>query len=71
MNTKIKIIILALFVLIGASGILLVSISRASLEIMKKEDREGRLRTEPVIINDLQVHKLPQSRMLPSNVFIG
>ena len=69
MNTKIKIIILTLFVLIGASGILLVSISRASLEIMKKEDREGRLRTEPVIINDLEIYKLPQSRMLPSNVF--
>ena len=53
-----------MFVLIGAGGILLVSISRASLEIMIKEEREGKLRTELVIIDSVEIYKLPQSRIL-------
>ncbi|MDD3998695.1 MAG: DUF5667 domain-containing protein [Candidatus Shapirobacteria bacterium] len=58
---------LALFVFALAGGILLISISRASLEIMSKEEREGRLRTEPVIIDDVEIYKLPQSQTLPKS----
>jgi len=58
-----------LFILIGAGGILLISTSRASLEIITKEEREGKLRTEPVIINNEEIYKLPQSRILPDNKY--
>jgi len=58
-----------LFILIGAGGILLISISRASLEMMTKEEREGKLRTEPVIIDNVEIYKLPQSRVLPDNKY--
>ncbi len=56
-----------MFVFTLAGGILLISISRASLEIMSKEEKEGRLRTEPVIIDGVEIYKLPQSQILPSN----
>ena len=60
---------MALLILIGAGAILLVSISRASLEIMNKEEREGKLRTEPVIISDIEIYKLPQSWVLLDNKY--
>lgn len=56
-----------MFVFTLANSILLVSISRASLEIMSKQEREGRLRTEPVIIDGVEIYKLPQSRVLPNS----
>lgn len=55
--------------MIGASGLLVISITRATLEIMNKDDKENVLRTEPVIINDRVIYKLPQSRVLPDNMF--
>ncbi|HEX7542611.1 MAG TPA: DUF5667 domain-containing protein [Patescibacteria group bacterium] len=58
-----------MFILIGAGGILLISISRASLEMMTKEEREGKLRTEPVIIDNVEIYKLPQSTVLPDNKY--
>lgn len=54
--------------MIGAGGILLVSVSRATLEIMTKDEREGRLRIEPVIVQDKTIYKLPQTNMLPDNM---
>jgi len=47
----------------------MVSMSRASLEIMAKDEKEGNLRIEPVIIQDKTIYKLPQTNMLPDNVF--
>lgn len=63
--------LLLLAVLIGATIIMFVSVSRATLEIMSKDDREGRLRIEPVIIRDQVIYKLPQTNMLPDNIFYG
>lgn len=56
-------------VLIGASGILLVSLSRATLEVMTRDEREGKLRVVPVIVQDRTIYKLPHTNMLPDNVF--
>ncbi|HBP51621.1 TPA: hypothetical protein DD455_04810 [Candidatus Shapirobacteria bacterium] len=67
MNIKTLIVIFAVF--IGAAGILLVSMSRATLEIMNRDEREGRLRVEPVFFEDKIIYKLPQTNMLPNNVF--
>jgi hypothetical protein len=58
-----------LIVFIGAAGIMLVSMSRASLEVMNKDEREGRLRVEPVIVGENIIYKLPQTNMLPDNFF--
>jgi hypothetical protein len=63
--------LLLLAVLIGATIIMFVSVSRATLEIMSKDDREGRLRIEPVIVRDQVIYKLPQTNMLPDNIFYG
>lgn len=56
-----------MLVLALGGGILLISISRASLEIMSKADAEGKLRTEPVIIDNVEIYKLPQSQILPKS----
>lgn len=62
--------ILILMALIGiTAGILLVSLSRASLEVMNRDEREGRLRVVPVIIDGRTIYKLPQTNMLPNNGF--
>jgi len=37
--------------------------------MMNKEEREGKLRTESVIINDIEIYKLPQSWTLPDNKY--
>lgn len=66
-----KKILIILVVLIGAAGVLIVSMSRASLEIMAKDEKEGNLRIEPVIVQDKTIYKLPQTNMLPDNVFYG
>ncbi len=58
-----------MFVLALGGGILLISISRASLEIMSKEEKEGRLRTESVIINEVEIYKLPQSQVSRSSAY--
>ena len=63
--------LIILVTLVGAVGILFVSVSRATLEIMIKDEREGRLRIEPVIIQDKTIYKLPQTNMLPDNMFYG
>ena len=67
MNTKIKDFLIIILVLVGAVAILLVSISRATLEIMVKNEIEDKLRTEEVIIDDKVIYKLPQSWVLPDN----
>lgn len=61
-----KLLIVVIAAVVG-SGILMVSMSRASLEIMAKDEREGRLRVEPVIVKDKVVYMLPQTNMLPDN----
>lgn len=48
---------------------LLISISRASLETMNKEEREGKLRTEIVVIDKVEIYKLPQSWVLLDNKY--
>jgi len=64
--------IMAAIALLGLSAlILLVSVSRASLEAMAKEDREGNLRVEPVLSEGKIVYKLPPIKMLPNNIFYG
>jgi len=60
-----------LLVFIGGAGILLISMSRATLEIMNKDEMEGNLRVEPVIIGNKMIYKLPQTNMLPDNIFYG
>jgi len=55
--------------LVGAAAILMVSMSRASLEVMNRDDLEDRLRVEPVFIENKMVYKLPQTNMLPNNIF--
>lgn len=64
-----KKILLILLALTGAMGILLVSVSRATLDLVIKEEMEGRLRIEPVMMGDRMIYKLPQTGILPGNVF--
>jgi hypothetical protein len=66
-----KNLLIILLVSIGAAGVLMVSMSRASLETMAKDEREGVLRVEPVIVQGKTIYKLPQTNMLPDNVFYG
>jgi len=66
-----KRILIIIVVLIVGAGILLVSMSRATLEIMSKDEKEGRLRIEPVEISGNVIYKLPQTNMLPDNIFYG
>jgi len=65
-----KIIIVLLIGILGMT-ILMVSISRAGLEIMIREDGEGKLRSEPVMINDKIIYRLPEVGILPSNPLYG
>lgn len=71
MTTNMKNLLIILIVSIGAAGVLMVSMSRASLETMAKDEREGVLRVEPVIVQGKTIYKLPQTNMLPNNVFYG
>lgn len=71
LDTNIKNVLIIFVVSIGAAGVLMVSMSRASLEIMAKDEKEGKLRVEPVIIQDRTIYKLPPTNMLPDNVFYG
>lgn len=71
MTTNMKNLLIILLVSIGAAGVLMVSMSRASLETMAKDEREGVLRVEPVIVQGKTIYKLPQTNMLPDNVFYG
>jgi hypothetical protein len=64
-----KKILIILMVILGAAGILLISMSRASLEVMKRDENEGRLRVNPVFIGNKMIYKLPQTNILPDNVF--
>ncbi len=64
-----KKILLVILVSLGGAGILLISMSRATLEVMMRDDRDGRLRVEPVIIADKTIYKLPQTNLLPNNIF--
>lgn len=59
--------LLAALVAIGAVLILLVSISRASLEIVSRDQMEGKINVEIVKIGDRVVYRLPQSGMLSDN----
>ena len=45
----------------------MISISRATLEMMVKNEKEDKLRTEEVIIDNKVIYKLPQSWLLPDN----
>jgi len=64
-----KKILIVLAASLGATVILLISMSRASLEAMNRDEREGRLRVEPVFIDNKIAYKLPQTNMLPDNIF--
>ncbi|MFA5025126.1 MAG: DUF5667 domain-containing protein [Candidatus Shapirobacteria bacterium] len=70
-DTNIKKIILILVTVLTATGILMVSVSRATLEVMVRDENEGRLRVVPVIVQDKIIYKLPQTNMLPNNIFYG
>jgi len=68
MNKKIKKFLAIILLLLVAVTIILVSISRASLEIMLKDQMEGKLRTEELIIDDEVIYKFPQSWVQPDNM---
>jgi hypothetical protein len=58
-----------LVLLIGlvATVILLVSFSRASLEIVNRDEMENTIRVEEVKMGDQIIYKLPQAGILPGN----
>lgn len=64
-----KKIFLVLLIFLGAATILMISMSRATLEVMKRDEREGRLRVIPIFVGDMMVYKIPETNMLPSNMF--
>lgn len=64
-----KKILLVLLIFLGAATILMISMSRATLEVMKRDEREGRLRVIPIFVGDMMVYKIPETNMLPSNIF--
>lgn len=66
-----KRVLLAFFVLTGSLGILMVSLSRATLEAMIRDEKEDKLRVVPVIFEDKTIYKLPHTNMLPDNFLYG
>lgn len=64
-----KKIFFVLLIFLGAGIILMISMSRATLEVMNRDEREGRLRIIPVFVGDRMVYKLPETNMLPDNIF--
>ncbi|MFA6007240.1 MAG: DUF5667 domain-containing protein [Candidatus Shapirobacteria bacterium] len=62
-----KKILIILLVISGAGMILLVSVSRASLEVVNREEMEDTIRVESVKIGDKTIYKLPQTGILPGN----
>jgi len=62
-----KKILLILGVILGAGLILLISISRASLEIVNKDEKENTIRVEAVNLDNKIIYKLPQAGILPGN----
>lgn len=49
----------------------MVSLSRATLEAMIRDETEDKLRVIPVIFDDKMIYKLPQTNMLPDNFMYG
>lgn len=62
-----KKILLVLMVILGGGAILMVSISRASLEVVNRDLMEGKINVEIVKMGDRVIYRLPQSGMLPNN----
>lgn len=71
MDTNMKRVLLAFFVVAGSLGILMISISRATLEAMIRDEKEDKLRVVPVIFEDKIIYKLPHTNMLPDNFLYG
>ncbi|MBU1117739.1 hypothetical protein KKD37_02125 [Patescibacteria group bacterium] len=69
LNLQITKVLLVLGVLVIAGGILLISLSRATLETTMNLDREDKLKIVPVIDEGETIYKLPETKMLPSNIF--
>lgn len=67
LDTNMKKLLIVISAMLLSVGVLLISMSRASLEIMAKDEREGKLRVDPVIVKDQVVYMLPQTNMLPDN----
>jgi hypothetical protein len=71
--------IYAFFAILTAISVMFVSITRASLEIIAQEDKEGKLRVETILVElenkdgetETVEYKLPQINMLPNNPFYG
>ncbi|HWS49169.1 MAG TPA: DUF5667 domain-containing protein [Candidatus Methanoperedens sp.] len=66
-----KRVLFVFFVIVGSLGILMVSLSRATLEAMIRDETEDKLRVIPVIFDDKMIYKLPQTNMLPDNFMYG
>lgn len=66
-----KRVLLAFFVVTGSLGILVISLSRATLEAMIRDEKEDKLRVIPVIFEDKIIYKLPHTNMLPDNFLYG
>lgn len=62
-----KKILLVLVIVLGAAVILMVSISRASLEVVNRDLMEGKINVEIIKMGDKIIYRLPQSGMLPDN----
>jgi hypothetical protein len=62
-----KRILIILGASLGAGIILMVSISRASLEMINKEEMENKVRVEIVKMGEITIYKLPQPGILPGN----
>lgn len=66
-----KNVVTVLLLLFLGGTILIVSISRAGLEIMAKEDNEGKLRVQPVMVEDRTIYNLPEVGIMPGNLLYG
>lgn len=64
-HTKIRNILIIVGVSVIAGGILLISLVRSSLEMVKKDEKEGQFRVVPVISQGEIIYKLPYVHMLP------
>lgn len=52
---------------LGAGGILFISISRASLEMVNKDEMESKVSVIEVKMGDRTIYKLPEAGILPGN----
>lgn len=70
-DTTVKNIVIIFLILLFGGAILIVSISRAGLEIMARENNEGKLRVQPIMIDNKLIYSLPEVGIMPGNLLYG